>query len=397
MKRIIRAIIRRMCWCVFFFFPIKKNRILFSSFYGRGYGDNLKYICNELEGCGYDIGWVVKDRTEEKTLPSFVKPIYKDSIKHIFYLATSNIWVDNCRKPFRYKKNKQFYIQTWHGGGAQKKCEADAIDKISLGYVKTAKKDSKYADLFISESGFMTKLYFSSFWYSGPVYQCGYPRYDILLATPENIKKKVYSFFKIDEKKKIVLYAPTFRKNHSFEAYNIDFVRLQRVLYEKYKQEYVILVHLHPNVATYEGIIKYDGINIFNATFYPDTQELLAASDFLIGDYSSINYDFSLKKLPVIRFVSDLEEYNEDRGTYFRFSDYPYPYAVNNDELEKLILNFDNEKYLGELQLFFDRLQSVMNANSSKDIANLIVSYVNINNKKIFLKKYKDKFILKDG
>lgn len=395
MKRIIKAVIRRFCLFLFFFFPIKKNRILMSSFFGRGYSDNLKYICNELENKNFDIGWVVNSDEEAKTLPKFVKPILKNSIKYIYYLATSNIWIDNCRKSFFYKKKKQFYIQTWHGGGAQKKCEADVIDKLGKGYVKCAIKDAKNVDLMISESGFMTKLYFSSFWYNGYVYQCGYPRYDILLKNNIEIKNKVYDYYNIDYDKKILLYAPTFRCDNSFEAYNIDLKRLQNNLFVKYKKRFVILVHLHPNVANKNNYFKYDGINIINSTFYPDTQELLIAGDMLIGDYSSINYDFALQKKPVIRYANDLEEYMDDRGTYFDFEEYPYPFARNNDELENLILNFDEKKYLHALELFFDKLEFVPNFNSSKDIANLIVDYIAIKNKKKFFKKYSTIFIYK--
>ena len=396
MKKIVNALIRRIFWIVFFFFPVNKKRVLFSSFYGRGYGDNLKYICNELKDEKLDFGWVVNDDLEAKTLPKYVKPIYKNTINLIFYLATSKVWIDNCRKSFVYKKKSQFYIQTWHGGGAQKKCEADAIEKIGKEYIKCAIKDSKYIDVMISESRFMTNLYHSSFWYDGPVYECGYPRYDILLEQHNKVRYKVHDFYHINYETKMLLYAPTFRNNNLVNAYNIDLKRLQHNLEKRFKNNFVILVHLHPNIANKDTNIVYYGTNIINCTFYPDTQELLSECDFLIGDYSSINYDFCIRQLPVVRYVNDLKSYNLDRGTYFDFSEYPFPYATDNEELERIILNFDNDKYLINLNNFFNRIGSINEYGASKKVSNLVLDCIHMKNNNKVLEKYKSVFIYKE-
>ena len=42
----------------------------------------------------------------------------------------------------------------------------------------------------------------------------------------------------------------------------------------------------------------------------------------------------------------ELGKLGNDRDLYFPFDEYPYPYAQNNDELEQLILNFNEEDYL---------------------------------------------------
>ena len=189
------------------------------------------------------------------------------------------------------------------------------------------------------------------------------------------------------------MYAPTFRADSSFKAYDIDFERLRTNLKQRFGKEYVILIHLHPNVANIEGGIDYDGTTVINSTFYPDTQELIAVSSMLIGDYSSINYDFSLKRMPVFRYVSDLEEYRNDRDLYFPFDEYPYPYAQNNDELESLILNFDNDKYLKKLNSFFYKLGAMIEPNASKKIADIIVNYLYSSNKRDFFKMHGKNFI----
>ena len=391
-KRILKGVIVRVFWFFSLFLPIKKNRILFCSFYGRGYGDNPKYICEALRNKGYDLLWLVKNEKEAQSLPEDVKGV-KYNLRAIFYIATSAVWINNSRSEFIFKKKKQLYIQTWHGGGAQKKCEADVVDKLSRSYIKMAKRDSRHTDIMISESRFMTDWYHKSFWYNGYVLECGYPRYDILLDDTSKYKKKVCDYFNLSEDNEFVLYAPTFRADHSLNAYGVDFERLIDALKRRFNKNYVVLVRLHPNVANKDGGILYNN-KVINSTFYPDMQELLAASSVLIGDYSSVNYDFCLKKQPVFRFVSDLDEYLNDRDTYFAFDEYPYPYAKNNDELESLIIKFNQKLYIDNLTAFFEKLGSRINDGSSTQIANLINDYLSSKSKKNFFMEYTETYHL---
>ncbi len=394
--RLYQSVKMRATWCIYRLFPLDQTKIFISNYYGRGLGDNAKYITEELLRRNQDVKivWVVKNEEEKKSLPEGTESCLYDSSECIYHLMTAKVWIDNCRKFFvMLKRKNQCYIQTWHGGGAQKKCELDAIDKLGSGYKKMAIRDAANTDLMISESRFMTDLYHRSFWYDGPVYECGYPRYDILFRNDEQLISKVYQYFNIERTKELVLYAPTFRVDHSFKAYNIDFERLRSNLKKRFGKEYVVLVHLHPNVANIKGGIDYDGTTVINSTFYPDTQELIAVSSILIGDYSSINYDFSLRRLPVFRYVSDLEEYRNDRDLYFPFDEYPYAYAQNNDELESLILHFDEEQYLKNLNGFFEKIGAVIEPDSSKKIADLILDFLKTKSKCEFFKNNESKFI----
>ncbi len=396
-KRVLLSAARRSVFFGGCLMPIKTNRILISSFNGRGYGDNIKYITDCLLKKNDDIEliWLVKDEKECLSIPKSIKTCNIESFKARYYTATAGIWLDNCRKPVYYKRKNQFYLQLWHGGGAQKRCELDVKDKLGTKYVKTAVKDSERIDLMLSESTFLTELYHRSFWYDGPVYECGYPRYDIIMNHDNTLEAKVYEYFGISSKKKLLLYAPTFRADHSFKAYDIDFERLQKCLNEKFGFDYVILVHLHPNIANKSNKIKYVPASVINATFYPDMQELIAVSDVLIGDYSSVNYDFCLKRRPVFRYVSDLDEYKGDRDFYFPFEEYPFPYARSNDELEELILNFDEEKYVNRLNAYFDRIGAVLECGAAEKIAELILVYIHSKNKREFFRDNENKFIYK--
>ena len=72
-------VLRRLTWYIGRLLPIDNNKILLSSYYGRGYSDNPKYIADELlKDKKYRLIWVVNDEEEASTLPEDIIPCYKD-------------------------------------------------------------------------------------------------------------------------------------------------------------------------------------------------------------------------------------------------------------------------------------------------------------------------------
>ena len=103
-----------MAWSISRLFPIDSKKIVVSNYQGRGYGDNPKYIVEELLKCSdqLKIYWIVSNSKEAHSLPERIIPCIKDSIKSIYHLSTAKVWIDNCRKGFvMYKRKKQFYLQ----------------------------------------------------------------------------------------------------------------------------------------------------------------------------------------------------------------------------------------------------------------------------------------------
>ena len=384
-----------MCWIVCWILPVDKKKVFVSNFCGQGFGDNPKYIISELLNSSMDIEiyWAISDESKLSTLPNNVKGVLCNSYSYIYHLTTAAIWIDNCRKEVRYKKKQQMYIQTWHGGAAGKKCERDVESKLSKNYVEISKKDGAATDLMISSDGFMTNLYHTSFWYNGPVAETGYPRYDILFKEDHSEEiEKIRHFFNLEKGTSYILYAPTFRRDLSFDVYDIDYKRVIETFEKRFNKKYVVLVHLHPNVATKFSQLEYNK-QVINATVYPDMQELMAASDVLIGDYSSVNLEFALMRKPVFRFAVDVEEYRKDRDMYYGMDEYPYSLAENNDQLIKNISEFDEQQYLERLEKFFIRVGAVFNPHAAKDCADLIRDYYKCGlDKKKFFEIHRDDF-----
>ncbi|HPT77507.1 MAG TPA: CDP-glycerol glycerophosphotransferase family protein [Candidatus Atribacteria bacterium] len=339
-------------------FPINNKKIVISSYYGKGFSDNPKYIALELlkQGCGYDIVWLV--RPEFNTgFPDGIRAVRYGTMKAAFELTTARVWIDNCRKAAVVKKRKgQYYIQTWHGGLGIKRIEGDAIESLSRQYVISARFDSTMIDLLISNSKHLTDIYKRAFWYDGEIYECGYPKNDIFFKDNVDIKRRVRSFYGVDDTTKIALYAPTFRDHQDLSAYDMDYHRVIAALEHKTGDRWILLIRLHPNLAELNDGIQYGG-KLINATRYPDMGELAIACDLLISDYSSAMFDAEMQKKPTFIYASDYDKYMDNRGSYFDMKkDLPFPLATNSDELVNNIAEFDQREYEANVDRFNERV-----------------------------------------
>lgn len=370
-KRLLSMIIS----CSFLITPIKKNKIVVCNYFGKGYGDNGKYIINEIlnQKLNYDVVWLLKKELINKSnFPDGIRIVEYGSIKGLYELATAKVWIDNCRKTFYPLKRKmQYYLQTWHGGIPLKKIEKDVGNKLSWHYVKIAKNDSKMANLFISNSEFCTNMYKKAFWYQKEILETGSPRCDILINEDNCTVEKIKKYYNINKGNKILLYAPTFRKNKTMSAYCINLNDLLKVLEEKTSYEWTILVRLHPNITNMSNFMEYSE-RIKNASHYDDMYELLLASDILITDYSSTMFEFSFQKKPVFLFSTDIEEYKKDRDFYFNIFKLPFPVSQSNEELYANIKQFDNKKYLLDLDSFLKVLNIFEKGVASKVVVDII-------------------------
>ena len=61
--------------------------------------------------------------------------------------------------------------------------------------------------------------------------------------------------------------------------------------------------------------------------------EFLNCADALITDYSSVFFDFSLTKKPIILFMYDYDTYLADRGLYMDVRSLPFRQIYKTDEL----------------------------------------------------------------
>ena len=364
---------------IFNLFPIKKRKIFFLSYYGSQYGCNPKYLSEYMTQNCKD--WIVVwgFTNPDRYQISGINKVKYLSFKYFYELCTSQVFVTNYRMTEHYKKRKgQLYVQTWHSSLRLKKIEGDIEENLPTHYVKMAKEDSKKTDILLSGCQFSTEVFRRAFWYFGKIAQTGTPREDLMFSYDKERCKEVKAKLGLSYGKKVLLYAPTFRKDYSLESYDIDFDRLLVSLSTKYGGEWIILLRLHPHLLHFSERLVAGNTLIQDVTAYDDIQELLFVSDMVISDYSSLIFDFALTYRPCFLYTSDLETYTrDDRSLYFNIKDLPFPISQNNDELNKNIRRFDEKKYKQEVSAFLHSIGSYESGHACENVISFIIDELN--------------------
>lgn len=352
---LLKPLLRRL----FYYLPAKKSRICFNNFAGKGFGDNPKYIAEEihLRDSSYQLFWLVNYMSNYE-FPAYIHAVDIDSIKALYIRATSEIWISNIRNDHPVKKKEsQLYLQTWHGGFGWKRVEADAQDILSREYITQAKYDGHITDGILVYGKRQEELFKRAFWLNEKteILRFGLPKNDHLINSIKNTDKEndvIRKKLGLDEHTIYVLYAPTFRDDGSLEGYKLNFEEIIKALEKKLKKEVNVIVRLHPNVSAQSKFISYNR-SIINGTFFPDAQELSVVCDCLITDYSSILYNFVLMHKPVLLCALDLQDYIDKRGLLPDFFDSPFPMAKTNEELLMLIKHFNIDEYYQKVDDYF--------------------------------------------
>lgn len=369
----------RFIFHIFWILPINKKKIFFISFKGSTISCSPFYICEELqkEYQNCKIVWCSNNNEHQKLLTNYknIKFIKFNSFSYITNLITSHILVNNASFPtwipFRHKK--QIIINTWHGGGAYKKIGASESNSINI--QKREKQSAKDTRYFISSSKMFTDVMKkSTFVDESKFLPIGLPRNDIFFDSKKisQAKQTVFQKLNLSSDYFIVLYAPTYRGsslNSDAPKNNLNVSKLKDVIKSRFKKNAFILFRGH-YFNNYDEFSNFD-LNVSN---YPNMQELLCSVDMLITDYSSSMWDFSFTKKPCILYCTDLEKYKTERGFYTKPESWGFPIAQSNDELEKIIYNFDNSSYLKSIEENHKYFESYENGNATKKIIEIISS-----------------------
>jgi CDP-glycerol glycerophosphotransferase len=221
-------------------------------------------------------------------------------------------------------RDEQVYINTQHGTPL-KLMGSDMVDHNPdiPGQGKRWNyypKNGRWSHL-ISPNRHTTDIFRRVFQFDGSVLEIGYPRNDLFYNrnTPEDIRSlKIRMGIPLD--RKVILYAPTWR-NHGASRQDRKFkLRLDlKALQESFGDTHVIILRLHHLIVS---ALKKDPTTrdfaFDRSSSRYDAQELLLISDVLITDYSSMLFDYSNLRRPIIFFAYDIDEYSSStRGMYF--------------------------------------------------------------------------------
>lgn len=353
LKGCILVLYRLMC----LLFPVRSKIVVFMSNLGRNYSGNPKSIYEEMMAKGLDRKYQCYYILENPsiTLPGHIKTVRMSRMKFYYVLAVAGTIISDTRFPNHIRKRKEAkYLQTWHGTPL-KKLALDMTSYHMAGeetketYQEEFKKNSATWDYLISQNEFSSRIFRRAFAFQGDILEIGYPRNDVLFQKNNtkaiNLLKEKYQ---LAEDKKIILYAPTWRDNSYYDkaSYRMDAPLDYDYLYEKLNNEYIILIKYHYMVREKLDFSQYGGFYRVMDSSY-DISELYLVSDILITDYSSVMFDYSLLKRPMIFYVYDIKEYAEElRGFYFDFvKEAPGPLVMTTAELVKQILSYEMARY----------------------------------------------------
>lgn len=136
--------------------------------------------------------------------------------------------------------------------------------------------------------------------------------------------------------RKVVSYLPTHRKELNLELFeNSNVKKLLGLLANQHDILFVVKSHFIALPPEMDSIILYEDV---------DPYPLLAISDALITDYSSVMYDYLFLNRPILLFAFDLDTYRSRVGFYSDYEKFaPGPIARSAEELlNQLLLELDN-------------------------------------------------------
>lgn len=322
--------------------------------HGKPITEQLLKICQDIE-----IVWVLDDLSADT--PERVRKVWTQGLQYQeemgsagYWLIGSNIMLTDIKKP------GQTYIHMKHWASVTLKTfgfDFYEFRGIETG-LEVTKHDCESIDYLIVGSTFDETTCRRGYHYDGPVFYAGSPRSDILFE-PDKYKDRICTKYKIARNKKILLYAPTFRggtgKEYIYDSYSVipDFKKLKEML-ERNGDEWIFLLRLHPVVAQKScDLIKNDFV--IDVSAYEDGEELVAACDMLISDYSSIMFEPAFTHKPVFLYAPDKEEYiNHERRLLIDYDSLPFDIAQNDEELSRAIEQFDQQAYDNRIDAFFE-------------------------------------------
>jgi len=352
--------------CVLKLLPLKK-RVLFYTMRADG-------MLEENMQCVYDL--VRADKTVfAKRLPHSAR----DRLRTYALLLTNKVIVtDDYLGYLRTVKLRpeQRLVQVWHACGLFKKFALDVPARFAHAYSRQDELDthSRY-DAFIVASEQSRQTFADAVGIGVEhVLALGVPRTDLLLDEQrrEALRRFFFGPYSRLSGKKIYAYFPTFReKDGSWTPFDpqIDWDALDAALGD----DEAFVIHAHP--MTRERYITKEYARIFDLSGC-SSQELLAAADVLVTDYSSVMVEAAMLGIPTVFYCPDFDTY--ERDFYIAYpGDLPGDVVYSGGGLLAAIREAAAQPQLERMEKFCRWQTEACDGKSSARVAALVEGYLN--------------------
>lgn len=400
MKSIFNLALDALLFFLSFIVPKKNGTYLLGSGDGTSFKGNPKYLYLYMLQNRKDLSplWItgnsaVYDELNLKKMPV----VYRDSVKgFISILRSRYLVIEIMTKDIMYAgftaTGRFRFIQTFHGMPLKKIAndaneEMKGIGRVRFSGSRTAelilsrfkallkvKLLYKKYDLITASCGECNDIFRKAFC-NNNVETLGFTRNDIFFRKDlreQDFKKKL----SLTGYKQIISYVPTFRDIDTGKKPFTDEGLKKINMYLK-KNGYVLLVKKHPYDTTLQVSKNFTNIRDVSREA-GDIMQLLAVTDILITDYSSVFFDFILTGRPVVFYSYDYPEYMKTcRSMYFDYSGtLPGPFAATEDELLKLLSScgkwFNKKDYTKKYLEFNQRFNTFHDGNSCERLLDYI-------------------------
>lgn len=386
-KRRIDAFIYGIPFFICRLFPVQKNKIILWTFEGTGgYGCSPRYIAEELlkdnhEGNNsYQLYWLVTDMNKE--FPKEIHKVQDTWLNRAYHMTTAKIWIGNSRTFFGTRKRKETkYIQTWHGSLSLKPIGKYRGEHFSRIAYLVSQADSRLIDVLTPGSKYCAEMWKDGLIYDNDIEVTGTPRCDVLINEKDSKHKQFREEYGLPLDSKIAIYAPTFRggsqgthRSISEGVITIDLPRVLDSLEKKFGGSWYIFLRLHPQLSVFmDGMTVDKNERFIDVTNRPDMNEIMAATDCIITDYSTCIFEGCLTGQPGFIYADDLNDYIKDRGSLmFEINTIPFSAASSNDELINNIFNYNEQNYIEKMQQFLKDKGMQEDGHASARIVELI-------------------------
>ena len=297
--------------------PCDNNRVVFLSRQSNTPTDDFLMLKAKLEEIKPDIKIVMFTQRVDGNLKSMLS-YGVTTLKSMHHLARARVCVLDAYWPavsMLKHKDSLAVIQMWHAMGKIKKSGYQSLGK-KFGRSDVIAREMRMHrnyDVIIAGGRAFNPFYCASFGVSSDIlYNVGLPRMDRLREGVSEARRQFDEAYPWLKGRKIILYAPTFRKGQTLEPTEL-------VEAFAFDAEALLVIKRHPN-----QLLDLESIAPAITCSKVPTSTVLSVCDCVITDYSAITIEAALLGKPVYFYLFDYEDYIAHNGLNVKlFEEFP--------------------------------------------------------------------------
>ncbi|HXI45961.1 MAG TPA: CDP-glycerol glycerophosphotransferase family protein [Candidatus Acidoferrales bacterium] len=314
--RLAAAVLRVLGWA-FGRFPYKARRVVLASPRKAALDGNLAFLERAFRALRPDLDLALLPEPYSYGLRGKVAYAFR-MVRAMYHLRTAALVViDNAYLPVHVGPHpgRTTVVQVWHAAGALKRFGADAATPLhepELTFIH------HHYDWVVT-SGEASRAPWSRALRTPleRVVALGSPRTDLFAdeAAMAAARGRILGAHPRLAGRRVITYAPTFRGRGRGKrpGEGLDAVRLRAAL----EPADVLVLKSHPNLDP--TLVSGGGFDVVVDPL-EDMNDVLAATDILVTDYSSSIFEWALLRRPLVLLVPDLAAYAEDPGLYLDYA-----------------------------------------------------------------------------